>query len=254
MNQRLETTKTLTYKAGALIKELLKQDLKVEAKSAKDWVTNIDKETEKFLVESIQQAFPNSSFLTEEDTVTFDEHDEMWIIDPIDGTSNLIHQREYFAISIAYFYKQKPVFGIVYDVMKDEMFVGESGVGAFVNDVPLQQLDGTARVGNSILLGNITRKGLFNVPLEEILDTIPTHRYLGSGALDTCRVANDQASSYVFPKIKIWDIAASLIILKEVGGTWLLGDKVNGFIFDKQSYPYLACSNEAVLKKLMSWM
>lgn len=254
MEKRLALTKTIVYRAGDLIKDLMKDELEIENKSSKDWVTNIDKETEAFLVKNILEKYPESSFLTEEDTVTFKERDEMWIIDPIDGTSNLIHQKEYFAISIAYFEKQEPIFGIVYDVMKDEMFVGVTGQGAYVNDEKLSDLNDDITVENSILLGNLTREGLFKADIKEIIDTIPTYRYLGSGALDTCRIANKQASAYVFPKIKIWDIAAGLIVLKEVGGTWYLGGSIDTFIFNDESHHFMACANKKVLDKLLTWV
>ncbi|HZJ86876.1 MAG TPA: inositol monophosphatase [Erysipelothrix sp.] len=253
METRLNQTKKLVYETSALILDLLKNNLEIEAKSEKDWVTNIDKEAEKFLVKNLLKLYPNASFLLEEDTVQFKMKDELFVIDPIDGTSNLIHQKEYFGISVAYFYKKEPVFGIVLDVMADKMYVGVKNKGATLNEKPMNKLDNNTRVDNSILLGNITRDGLFKVSLKEILDTIPTYRYLGSGALDTCKVAQGHASAYVFPEIKAWDIAASLIILNEVGGTFSLGGHIDTFIFDDNSYPLMACANETVLNKLMSW-
>ncbi len=254
MKTRFKQTKELVYETSHLIKKLLENNLEIENKSEKDWVTNIDKEAEKFLVENLLNFYPEASFLLEEETVTFNEKDEMFVIDPIDGTSNLIHQKEYFGISVAYFYKEEPVFGIVYDVMADKMYAGYKNEGATLNNQKLDMLNHDTRVENSILLGNITREGLFNVELDEILDTIPTYRYLGSGALDTCRVAQGQASAYVFPQIKVWDIAASLIILNEVGGTFYLNGKIDTFTFNDQAQPLLACANKHVLDKLMSWI
>ena len=102
---RLEFTEKLVYETGALIRNMMASSLEIDTKSsANDFVTNVDKAAEQFLVEGILDAYPNQDFLTEEKTIERQESDDLWIIDPIDGTLNFIYQRRNFAISIAYYH------------------------------------------------------------------------------------------------------------------------------------------------------
>lgn len=254
MQQTVNIVKEIIYEAAQNIRTEINQELVIENKDTKDWVTNIDKETEKFLVNKLTEAFPHSGFLTEEDTVDYKKAEALWIIDPIDGTSNMIYQKDHFAISVAHYINEKAAFGIVYNVMSDEMYVGIRGEGAYLNDIKLEKLDPSIDLSNKILLGNIFRKDMFSVDTEVISSVIPAFRHLGSGAIDSCRVADAKASAYVFPKISVWDIAASTIILKEVGGTWQFGDQVDSIHFNSGSYRFMAASNKEVLQTLQSWL
>ncbi len=254
MREKIETVKEIIYEAGNKIRIALQEALDIESKGAKDWVTNIDKSTEKLIVDSILKKYSNASFLTEEDTVDFELSKELWIIDPIDGTSNMIYQKDHFAISVAYYENSIATFGIVYDVIRDEMFLGIRDHGAYLNDIKLENLDPNIDLNNKILLGNIFREDMFAVKPQEILDIIPAFRHLGSGAIDTSRVAIGKASAYVFPKINIWDVAAATIILKELGGTWIYDDHEDVLPLTKGSFKFVAASNKSVLNQIKNWM
>lgn len=253
--EKLEFTKQLVLDAGQMIKNMMLEGVDVEEKtSPADLVTNVDKACEVFLVEGISKQFKNQSFLTEEKTVESIVSDDMWIIDPIDGTTNFIYQKENFAVSVAYFHKEKPVFGIVYDVIKGEMFWGHVDHGAFMNGRQISPLDQSQTLGQSILTGDVFRADLFSISPEELKPKFLTHRYTGSGALETAYVSDGKFQAYVFPKITIWDVAAALVLLKCAGGTWIFGDVIDGFIFDDQKRLFIGASNDLILNELLGYI
>ncbi len=253
--EKLEFAKQLVIDAGELIKTMMDQPIDVEKKTSKsDLVTNVDKATETFIVEGIQERFDHQTFLTEEKTVESKVGDHMWIIDPIDGTTNFIYQRENFSISVAYFYKEKPVFGIVYDVIKKDMYWAHIDLGAYLNDQRLEKLDQNQSLDSALLSGDVYRPGMFRLSPAELKPKFITHRFLGSGALETAQVGAGKFQSYVFPKIKIWDIAAGLIILNMSGGTWLFGDKHDTFYFDDCERMFIASSNNLIKNELITYL
>lgn len=249
---KLEFTKQLVLDAGALIKDMMASSVEIEQKTSKsDLVTNVDKAAEAFLVEGINRQYQNQVFLTEEGTVASLVGNEMWIIDPIDGTTNFIYQKENFSISIAYFENEKPVFGIIFDVMKNEMFWGHVEHGAYCNETPLDTLDQDTSLEIALLSGDVFRPDLFKYSPQVMKPKFLTHRFLGSGALETAHVAASKFHAYVFPKITIWDVAAGMILLQCVGGTWIFGDQVNGFYFDDQKRLFIGASNQGILESLL---
>lgn len=253
MNNKLEFTKQLVLEAGEIIRKMMKESVEVTEKSShRDLVTNVDKAIEVFLVENISSKFADQSFLTEEKTVETIETDDMWVIDPIDGTSNFIFQSDNFAISVALYHKRLPVFGIVYDVMEDKLYWGEIGVGAYLNGTQLDNLDQTTELFEVMITGDVYRPDLFKVSPEELKQLFLTNRYLGSGALETSMVGAGRFGAYVFPQIKLWDIAAGVIILECVGGTWKFGDHENSVPFDDETRVFIGAQNNRIKDALVA--
>lgn len=253
MNDKLEYTKDLVLRASELIRTMMESEVEItEKSSASDLVTNVDKAIEIFLVEGITSQYSGQSFLTEEKTVDSIETDDMWIIDPIDGTSNFIFQRDHFSISVALYHKRQPVFGIVYEVMKYQMYWAEVGVGSFINDQKLMMLDQESVLSQVMLCGDVYRPDLFKLAPHELKPKFLTHRFLGSGALETSMVASGRFGAYVFPKIKVWDIAAAVIILACAGGTWQFGEYSNEVVFDDVSRLFIGARNEHIKSDLVS--
>ncbi|MDE8193391.1 inositol monophosphatase family protein [Erysipelothrix rhusiopathiae] len=251
MNKKAEFTINLVREAGERIKDMMKEDINISLKSSRsDFVTNVDKQTEVFLVSGIKEAYSNQNFLTEEKTVETMGQDHLWIIDPIDGTTNFIYQKQNFSISVGYYHKGAPVFGIVYDVMADEMFVGIVGEGAYLNNIKLPMLDQSILLKDSIVSGDVYRPGLFSLTPEELKPLFITHRFLGSGALEVCHIAAVRWQSYVFPSLKVWDFAAAVIILQCVGGTYHFGDLEDGLYFDNEPRVFIAASNQNIKESL----
>ncbi|AZK43490.1 inositol monophosphatase family protein [Erysipelothrix piscisicarius] len=251
MNKKAEFTIKLVRQAGERIKTMMQESIDISLKSSRsDFVTNVDKQTEIFLVSGIKEAYSNQNFLTEEKTVETMGKDHLWIIDPIDGTTNFIYQKQNFSISVGYYHQGMPVFGIVYDVMADEMFVGIVGEGAYLNGQKLAMLDQDIQLKDSIISGDVYRPGLFKMTPQELKLLFITHRFLGSGALEVCHIAAGRWQSYVFPKLKVWDFAAAVIVLTCVGGTYHFGDLEDTLYFDNEPRVFIAASNQTIKESL----
>lgn len=214
--------KSLVLEAGNNIRKWMHEDLRIEEKSnPNDLVTNVDKSIEKFLVAQIKDIYPNHHIIGEEGHGHDIDSDEgiIWVIDPIDGTLNFIHQRQSFAISIGIFKNGKPYAGFVYDVMNDVLYHARSGQGAYQNETKLPFLKETT-VSESIIGVNpnwLTKPKLGSI-LQPIVNDSRSARAYGSAALEIVYVATGQLEAYMTPRLQPWDFAGGLIILQEVGG------------------------------------
>ena len=184
------------------------ENLQVSKKGPTDFVTNSDLKVEKIIIEELEKARPNYSFISEERGIkTNKDSENTWIIDPIDGTINFLHGVPHFAISIALKSKNEIVSGLIYDPIKDEMFFAEKNNGAFFNNQRI-------RVSNK----NNIDDCLFATggKLKTEVD-FPT-RKTGCAALDLAYVASGRYDGYFQKDINLWDIAAGIILIKEAGG------------------------------------
>jgi len=221
--------------AGERIKESLSTPLHIQIKSGRnDFVTNIDKETEKFFIERIRRKFPDHRILGEEgfgDPVK-DLNGIVWIIDPIDGTTNFIHQRRNFAISVGIFENGCGKIAYIYDVINGELFHAVHGEGAFLNGNPLPRLE-RVHVNEAVIGLNpawlIANRRINPVILRELVRDVRGTRSYGSAAIEIAGVAAGRLDAYLSLRLSPWDIAGGLILLKEVGGvaTNLRGEPLN---------------------------
>ena len=194
--------------------------LKIQEKAHDDYVSNIDQQVDRLLCEKITELYPEHNILSEESNthINKDGSDYLWVIDPIDGTYNFISGIPIFAISIALLYKNEPVVGVIYQPMSDELFTASQGEGAKLNNVriratPNPKLNNaiiTSTKGNGALSG-IPEKYLakFNVPVRQ--------RAIGTAALSIAYQACGRFCLYYGRNLKLWDIAAGIIIAKEAG-------------------------------------
>lgn len=242
--------------AKDIIKQRINEDFKISIKNNNhsDLVTAVDVEIEKFLVKKISQRFPNDAFLTEEKTTTMEESDYLWIIDPIDGTMNFVYTLKDFAISIALYYKGVGMIGIVYDIMADEMFVGVKGEGVYLNNKKLDKVD-YVHLNESIV--DVSLKTIMNMHKNQIADlnNLPkyalSHRNLGSAALRICHIATNRIHVYLSDTLCIWDIAAGIIILEELGGyhNFIKDDQLQ---FKSNHFYFFAANNEELAHELVN--
>ena len=183
------------------------EKLQVSNKGPSDFVTNADLKAEKIIIEELKKAKPNYSILSEEKGVQKNKDKRTWIIDPIDGTINFLHGIPHFAISIALKENNEIISGLIYDPIKDEMFYAEKHNGAHFNN---QRIRVSKKNNLSSCLfatgGKISNEYEFS------------YRKSGSAALDLAYVAAGRYDGYFQKNLKIWDIAAGIIILKEAGG------------------------------------
>ena len=184
------------------------EKLQVSKKGPYDFVTKTDKHVEKILIEELSKIKKNYSFITEETgVIKNNDKENIWIIDPIDGTTNFLHGIPHFAICIALQSKEEIISGLIFDPIKDEMFFAEKDKGAFLNNQRL-------RVSKK----NSIDDCLFSSNHEGVKFSELNMRYSGCAALDLAYVASGRLDGFFHNKINLWDVAAGEILVKEAGG------------------------------------
>tara|TARA_A100001388_G_C28614876_1_gene424676 strand:+ start:73 stop:783 length:711 start_codon:yes stop_codon:yes gene_type:complete len=184
------------------------EKLQVSKKGPYDFVTKTDRNVEKILIDELSKTKKNYSFISEEvGKINNKDKENIWIIDPIDGTTNFLHGIPHFAISIALKSKEKVVSGLIFDPIKDEMFFAEKNKGAYLNNHRM-------RVSNK----NSIEDCLFSSNHEGVKFSNLNMRYSGCAALDLAYVASGRLDGYFHNKINIWDIAAGALMVEESGG------------------------------------
>ncbi len=185
------------------------ENLQVSKKGPRDFVTKTDRQVEKILIDELSKTRKNYSFLSEEvGKINNKDEENIWIIDPIDGTTNFLHGIPHFAICIALQSQKDVVSGIIFDPIKDEMFFAEKNKGAFLNNHRL-------RVSSR----NSIDECLFSSNHEGIKFSNLNMRYSGCTSLDLAYVASGRLDGFFQNKINLWDIAAGILLVKEAGGS-----------------------------------
>jgi len=199
------------------------EKLQVSLKGPGDYVTASDKKVEKILIEELQKARPDYSILSEEIGQINNSESFRWIIDPIDGTSNFLHGVPHFAISIGLEHNKEIVAGIIYDPIKDEMFVAEKGNGSYMNNQRIR-VSARTKLKDCIIFSGGPRYKSENKELvfdeyKKFSSKVHTAiRKLGSASLDMAYVAAGRCDGFWQRDLNYWDIAAGIILVKESGG------------------------------------
>ena len=184
------------------------EKLQVSRKGPRDFVTKTDKQVEKILIEELSKLKKNYSFISEEiGEINNKDKENIWIIDPIDATTNFLHGIPHFAICIALKSKEEIVSGLIFDPIKDEMFFAEKNNGAFLNN---QRIKVSKKKEINACLFATGGNQKTNIDI--------TTRKSGSAALDMAYVASGRFDGYFQNNLNLWDIAAGIIIVKESGG------------------------------------
>ena len=187
------------------------ENLQVAKKGPRDFVTKTDKRVEEILIQELNKAKKNYSFLTEEaGKIENNDKDKIWIIDPIDGTTNFLHGIPHFAISVALKVDDELKSALIHDPIKNEMFFAEKNSGAYFNNHRI-------RVSNK----NDIEECLFSSN-QDGLDAIYPRlnlRCTGCAALDLAYVGSGRFDGFFQNKINLWDIAAGILIINEAGGS-----------------------------------
>lgn len=211
--------------AGKLILDLKGTPLQLEEKkSFSDLVTIVDKSVEEFLVTKILEKYPNHGILGEEGFFKEDIQslETIWIIDPIDGTTNFIQDIPYYAISIGIMHKGEEIMGLVYNPITDELFFAHKGNGAFLNNQPLKLENSLsineAVISTSMFWEDVETKSQLSSAIINIYHDTRGLRMLGGAALGLCDVARGRLNAYIMPMLSAWDFAAGKVILQEAGG------------------------------------
>jgi len=196
--------------------------LTITEKNPRDYVTEIDQQAEREIVNTIRKAYPSHAIIAEEGHNA--EGDEYtWIIDPLDGTRNFIHGVPHYCISIAIMHKNKVEHGVIYDPVRQELFTASRGKGVTLNDRRLRV--SKRHSPDSCLLGTGSphtsseeEKEAYHASYASVLEQTKDIRRCGAAALDLAYVAAGRFDGFWEMGLKLWDIAAGLLMVKEAGG------------------------------------
>ncbi len=221
-------------RAGTIILRSLEKrdDLEIETKSKNDFVTEVDRQAEAAIIDTLLKAYPSHSILAEEsgNSGTEKNHEYQWIIDPLDGTTNFLHGNPQFSVSIALKHKDKLEQAVVYDPLREDLYTASRGKGAFLNNRRI-------RVSKLMTLEGALLGTGFPFKKQEHIDTyLDTFKALfayasdmrrpGSAALDLAYLAAGRLDGFWELGLQKWDIAAGVLLVQEAGG--LVGDFSGG--------------------------
>jgi myo-inositol-1(or 4)-monophosphatase len=210
--------------AGSFIKSLHGRidQAHVEVKGLNDFVTKVDKASEKLIIDQLSKLLPGSSFLAEEETVKNTHAEYVWVIDPLDGTTNFIHGLPCYCVSIGLLKNNEPIAGVIFEVNQDECFYAWKDGGAYLNGRKIH-VSNTSSVKNSLIATGFPYTEFKH--LDRFMETLyffmrNSHglRRLGSAATDIAYVACGRFEGFYEYGLAPWDIAAGIVILKEAGG------------------------------------
>jgi len=220
----LEFAIDVARKAGEVLKHYANREKFVELKGRANLVTVADRESEALIISAIRQQYPHHAILAEESGALSGSGpaEARWVIDPLDGTTNFAHQYPFYCVSIALEQDGVVTCGVVYDPVRDELFSGAHGLGAFMNGKRIAVSD-VAKLSDALLLTG------FPYNLREQLDRLVGQfraflnesqavRRGGSAALDLCYIALGRCDGFWELNLHPWDTAAAKVILEEAGG------------------------------------
>lgn len=224
----------------------------IETKSLNSLVTYVDKSSEKILVNELQKIIPTATFLTEENTIATSKGEWQWIIDPLDGTTNFIHQVPVFAISVALQHNDEIVLGVVYELNKNECFYATKNNGAYLNGNRIY-VSKTATLADSLIATGFPYYDFdwlenYMIVFKQLMTSTRGIRRLGSAATDLCYTACGRFDAYFEYSLAPWDVAAGALILKEAGGKVFDFNAGNNWLHGKQ----IIAGNAAVTTQLQT--
>jgi len=221
MQPTLAYIERLAREAGAILRAGYSKEHQVNYKGVIDLVTEVDHQSEAYLLGEVRRDFPEHHIFSEESGVIQGSKDHIWYIDPLDGTVNYAHQVPLFSVSIAYAFDGKMTLGAVYDPMRDEMFTAERGKGAYLNGKRLQVSTATELQKSLLVTGfpydawNTEQDNFANfIKFGKLTQGV---RRLGSAAIDLSYVAAGRFDGFWELALKPWDIAAGGLICEEAG-------------------------------------
>lgn len=240
MNE-LEVAKKAASAASDIINEYAKKSsLNVKLKGKNDLVTDADVSAEKKIIEIITAVFPDDQILAEESNSKSELPDgRIWIIDPIDGTTNFTHHFPIYCVSIALWEKREPKVGLVLEAANQEEFTAVFGEGAFLNGEPIQvsqnEDPSSSLIGTGFPYKNFNLVDNYLKLFKEMMHKTHGVRRPGTAAWDLCNVACGRFEGFYEYGLSIWDVAAGALIIKEAGGIvtdwqggedWYFGERI----------------------------
>lgn len=225
LEQLVQDVKLVAIAAGQFLREeRAKFDRSaVQEKGPHDYVSYVDKASEGRLVTRLSALLPEAGFITEEKTTRqYASEEYCWVIDPLDGTTNFIHDMAPYCVSIALRNSQEVLLGVVYEVCRDECYWAYKGGGAYMNDRPIRVSAVLDISQAQILLGfpydSERFRPIIVKAISQMYGMVGAERLLGSAAAELCYVAAGRAEGRIEGLLGPWDVAAGTLILSEAGG------------------------------------
>lgn len=227
-------------KAGAFIRENLNRVAggDIEYKGMHDFVTYVDKTSEKMLVEMLRDVVPGAGFLVEEKSVEQNNTHTYWIIDPLDGTTNYVHRLAPYAVSIALMENNEIVVGVVYEISNDECFYTWKNAPSYLNGKLIKVSDKKVLKDSLIATGfpyyDYERVKPFLNTLEHFFNNTHGVRRLGSAATDLAYVACGRFEAFYEYSLHPWDVAAGALLVQNAGGLVSDFKRGNDYVFGRE--------------------
>ncbi len=223
LRQLAERAEQAARAAGRVLRRM-QHAVKAREKAPKDLVSDADCEAQRAIRQVLETYYPKHGFLGEEGSagsLPTLPHGYYWVVDPLDGTSNYVHGVPSYAVSIAFWHERVPLVGVVLDPVLDECFVARRGQGAWLNGHPIRpsgcQTLREALVAVS-LAAQVPRGSVEVARMVEAIHEAQAVRRTGSAALNMCYVACGRFDGYWATSVKLWDVAAGILLVEEAGG------------------------------------
>jgi myo-inositol-1(or 4)-monophosphatase len=253
MQPTLKDLEGMARAAGEILRAGYDREHQVNYKGVIDLVTEVDHQSEAYLLSQIQEKYPDSHILTEESGEIQGNGQALWYIDPLDGTVNYAHHIPIFCVSLAYALNGKVCMGVVYEPMRDEMFSAELGKGANLNGRSIKPST-ASDLQHSLLVTGFPYDA-WNTPQDNFDNFVRLGkmsqgvRRFGSAALDACYVAAGRFDGFWELALKPWDVAAAGLIASEAGARVTNIDGHADFISPPQS---VVCATPLIHADLMA--
>jgi len=223
MHPLLNTAIKAARRAGKVIMRYAGQldRLTVESKGRNDFVSQVDRDAEAEIIDVIRRAYPDHAILAEESGQQGNS-DYLWIIDPLDGTTNYLHGYPQFAVSIGLYHDHKPHQAVVFDPLRNELYTASRGAGAQLNDRRMR-VSGITHLDNALIatgfpFREMTQLEIFIDTFRAILPQVSGVRRAGSASLDLAHVACGKLDGFWEFGLSAWDMAAGCLLVQEAGG------------------------------------
>ncbi|MCR9198993.1 MAG: inositol monophosphatase [Planctomycetaceae bacterium] len=220
----IDVARTAARTAGDILQDYFQSGVQMRTKSASvDLVSDADVNAERAIASVIQAAFPDHSILGEEENSDSVEATDLWIVDPLDGTTNFAHGVPHFAVSIGYYVNGKAELGVVYNPMTADWYVAQAGQGAWHNERAIHVSDdrdlSTSLLGTGFFYdrGDMMRATLAAID-RLFQQQIHGIRRFGTASLDLAMVASGQLAGFFEYQLCPWDFAAGRLLIEEAGG------------------------------------
>ncbi len=249
----LQQAKPIVQQAARYIQQMaLKKDtLAVEEKFKNNLVSEVDREAEIILVDGLSELIDNAGFLTEEQTVEQTKQEWLWVIDPLDGTTNFLRGVPAYAVSVALMQHDTVVLGLIFDCVQNHLYTAIKGEGAFKNNIPIRVNENTVFEQSFIATGfpyyDFSKAQAYLKVFEYIMYNTLGMRRLGSAALDLCHVATGMYDAYFEYSLHPYDVAAGALLVQEAGGNVTDFAGQDGYIYNQQ----IIAGNQAIHTKIL---